>query len=413
METSMAVCSRFGLLKTIISFFTNKKEVVPRSDSDVSTVINEELDDLWSRFRERNEEGRYDIDLSKEISESFSRVSGRFSGEQLDSVHAWPRFVKIAVRSVNEPIAELVCYVNGNNYIYLTKHLSDLSKAVYKSEEEGVKNNMESFSEAFYLHILDTIDPRDIPSCLAIGRIAQRKREYARAREWFCRVIDEKDGFNGLTALLACYEEETKRELKKAKSSHAWEKVQELNKCQCAVYEEWLMKMDAVINASEEISAQYKKDYVALVTGFSRFERNRGNYGKAYELLRKIPDSFPDIYRVYTEEAMLYQFKPYINPYYNTGKAIATFIKADESINAVEPNSTVNVKSRKSILMPLANTYFNTGRYNDAVTVCDRVLDIDSNEQRAVKLKDRIADLMLLTSEGDLSPTCQSKASLN
>ena len=101
---------------------------------------------------------------------------------------------------------------------------------------------------------------------------------------------------------------------------------------------------------------------------------------------------------------MLYQFKPYNNPYYNTGKAIAAFIKADESINAVGLNCTVNVKSRKSILMPLANTYFNTGRYNDAITVCDRILDIDSNEQRAVKLKDRIADLMLLTSDEDLFP---------
>lgn len=407
METSMAMCSRFGLLKNIILLFTGKKEEIPRPEDEVSTAVKKELDKLWSLLREQNEKKLYDIDLRKEITESYCKVSSRFSAEQLDSVHAWPRFVKIAVQSEPEPIAELVNYVNTNNYIPLTKRLSNLSKSVYNYEGTEVKNNIDNFSEAVYRHILDTINPRDIPSCLALGRAAQKRGEYKQAREWFCRIIEEKDGFNGLTALLACYEEETKRELKNAKSNHVsdydpWEKVRELNKCQCAAYEEWLVKMDTIINTSAEISVQYKKDYVALVTGFARFERNRGNYDKAFELLQRIPESFPDIYRVYSEEAMLYQFKPYKNPYYDLNKAIMVFIEADESIDAGEPHCTVNAKSRKSILMPLANAYFKLGRYNDAVTVCDRVLMIDSNEQRAADLKNRIANLLPRTMAEDL-----------
>ena len=46
--------------------------------------------------------------------------------------------------------------------------------------------------------------------------------------------------------------------------------------------------------------------------------------------------------------------------------------------------------SKKSILVPLANTYFASGMYTEASDVCDIVLKIDKKEQRAIELKKRI-----------------------
>ena len=112
------------------------------------------------------------------------------------------------------------------------------------------------------------------------------------------------------------------------------------------------------------------------------------------ELLRKIPESFPDIYRVYTEEAMIYQFKSYSNPFYNIEKAIETFRKAESAMNEVEARYALTTKNKKYILMPLANSYFLCGRYEEADAVCDRVLQLDKREQRAIALKTKIASQM-------------------
>jgi hypothetical protein len=44
--------------------------------------------------------------------------------------------------------------------------------------------------------------------------------------------------------------------------------------------------------------------------------------------------------------------------------------------------------------MPLANSYFLCGRYEEADAVCDQVLQIDQKETRAITLKSKIASQM-------------------
>ena len=56
-------------------------------------------------------------------------------------------------------------------------------------------------------------------------------------------------------------------------------------------------------------------------------------------------------------------------------------------------NSTASPKSKKSILMPLANSYFQSDGYDETHDVCDSILKIDNTEQRAINLKNRIASL--------------------
>ena len=79
--------------------------------------------------------------------------------------------------------------------------------------------------------------------------------------------------------------------------------------------------------------------------------------------------------------------------YYDLEKAITEFKKADAEINAdasKDMDYARNKKSKKSILMPLANAFYMSGRYCEAAAVCDNILKIDANEQRAIELKDKI-----------------------
>ena len=62
------------------------------------------------------------------------------------------------------------------------------------------------------------------------------------------------------------------------------------------------------------------------------------------------------------------------------------FKKAEAAIN-VSRTDGVSAKSKKSILMPPANTYFQAGNYDEAEFICDRVLSIDRKEKRAIQLK--------------------------
>lgn len=394
MNFSKKIGSR--LLNGFYSLFGKKEE--PVSEVSPAEAITKEIDELWEVARKKDEGLYSEEECREKLIDSFNGIKAHFSNDQLDSAYAWPRYVKIAVHSIKEPVKELVTYVDENNYISLTKRLSDLSNSVYKGEEENARINMENFSAAVYLHILDDINPKDVPSCLALGRMSQRRREYDTARGWFERATETEDPFNGVTALLACYEDETKAVLLRGKNRYASdpelrEKVRALNESQCSVYEKWCCIVEEHINDPDETTEQYKCKYVFFMTGYARFERNRGNYDKALELLYRVPKTYPGVYRVYAEEAMLYQFKPYRNSHYCLEKAIEAFKKAEEAINTYGKNDEYSIKSKKSILMPLANTYFQSGRYDEASRVCERVLEIDSKEQRAINLKHRIDHL--------------------
>jgi len=43
-------------------------------------------------------------------------------------------------------------------------------------------------------------------------------------------------------------------------------------------------------------------------------------------------------------------------------------------------------KVKKSVLIPLANTYFMSKKYDEAMKVCNSVLSLDSHESNALKL---------------------------
>ena len=387
-----------GVLKSILLNFQKKEE--PDVEMIPAKRITKELDQLWEMRRKKEEGLCTEAECKESISQSFQAMQDLFSKEDLNSNHFWPRYVMLSIHTVEEAPLALLQYIREDNYIVLTKRFSDLYVSVQRKGEEWINSNAERFGIALYHHILEKINPADVPACLALGRYSQKRRDYKMAQFYFEKVMDTASGtaFNGVTSLLSLYEEEIKATLKMSKKNKSSveekEKANSLKKKQFEIYEAWVGKMEEKIQSASELPEQYKRDYVTLLSCYARFEKNRGNYIRAMELLRKIPENFPDIYRVYTEEAMIYQFKSYSNPFYNIEKAIETFRKAESSMNEGEARYALTTKNKKYILMPLANSYFLCGRYEEADAVCDRVLQLDKKEQRAIALKTKIASQM-------------------
>lgn len=408
------ITENFGgsVFRNLFSIFTKGQEEKEKMDlktnyevrlekdngAKLEKMLEAELDSLWKMQRKKEEGICSERECRESISTSFTKMQDCFSKEELNGISIWPKYVKIAIYAVEKPIFELLQYVKEDNYIVLTKRFSDLYVSVQRKGEEWINSNAERFGIALYHHILEKINPADVPASLALGRYSQKRRDYKMAQFYYEKVMESKSAFNGVTSMLALYEEEIKATLKMSKKNNSFaeekEKADELKNKQYEIYEAWVGKMEEQMQRSSEHSEQYKRNYITLLSGYARFEKNRGNCNRAIELLKKVPENFPDIYRVYTEEAMIYQFKSYSNPFYNIEKAIETFRKAESAMNEVEARYALTTKNKKYILMPLANSYFLCGRYEEADEVCDRVLQLDKKEQRAIALKTKIASQM-------------------
>ena len=91
---------------------------------------------------------------------------------------------------------------------------------------------------------------------------------------------------------------------------------------------------------------------------------------------------------------MLYQLKGRYkeNIYYDLDKAIESFCRAEEIFMSVGIRQRNSKTGEKSILMPLANTYYQSGRKAEALEVCNKILLLDSREWRAKELKQKIEE---------------------
>lgn len=385
-------------LNKILPIFSKKKELI--QEQSVVDVVKDEVNGLWDIVNKMNEDGQesFDVDFQKELMKSFNYIKERFTNEELEKSYAWIRYVNVMIHSKNPTNEYLIKYISADNYIFLTNRLYNLTKSIHKENDRVIVKNIEKFNEDVWHYILNNINSNDIPSCLALGKAAQKRKNYEEARKWYTRVMEMDEPFNGVTSILACYEEETKemlaniRKSKRTKTA-SFEKVHELNLQQEAIYKKWSDIMEKYLNSGDDITEQYKREYISLIAGYARFERNKGNYKGAMELLEKVPDTFPDIHRIYAEEAMLYQHKTYKNSYYSLDKSIDTFKKAYDAISKHKGSKALYNKSMKSILIPLANSYFYSKRYDEAEEICDRVLKMDSKEKSAIKLKNKIASI--------------------
>lgn len=237
------ITENFGgsVFQNLFSIFTKGQEEKEKMDlktnyevrlekdngAKLEKMLEAELDSLWKMQRKKEEGICSERECRESISTSFTKMQDCFSKEELNGISIWPKYVKIAIYAVEEPIFELLQYVKEDNYIVLTKRFSDLSASLHREGEEWMNSNIERFGIALYHHILEKINPEDVPSALALGRYFQGRGEYERAKFYYEKVMESKSAFNGVTSMLALYEEEIKATLKMNKKNKSFAEEKE------------------------------------------------------------------------------------------------------------------------------------------------------------------------------------------
>lgn len=365
--------------------------IIKPNKKSVKDALRSELDLLWSIVRCENSLNT-DVSIEQLIEDSFTRMEKKYTKNELDSVYFWPKYLKLSVNATNKIFDSIIDYLDESNYTILTRDLSNVSNSIHSSDDTIMIERVEKYAQKIYKHILNKINPKDIPSALALGRMAQGEGDYETARSWYAVI---SDSFSGITATLKCYEDEVKQLFKEQKyntDNKTQERIYKLNKEQQAIYESNYRQMRIQNESINELAEQSAKNYVALVTKYSRFERNRGNYDKALNLLESLSECPYYRYRVVVEIGMLYQHKARKNKHYDLKKALEEFKEAEELLYD-EKLDSVNSIDLKSVLMPMANTYFALGKYQKAEKTCNKILEIDPKEQRAIQLKKRVSSI--------------------
>lgn len=388
-----------NLYDTLLSkIFSRQNADNSLSNRTPKKIISDEVARLQQINNEYLEGLHSEKECIEEIESSFRQLRNEISEEQFNAKRTWIRYVNVAVRTTDEPLRELIDYINSDNYRTLSEGLTLLSNSLRQHNEKLGLRNLEVFSRVFYTHILEYISPQDTASFISLGQLARKKGDYAEARKWFEQALNSNTPFHALTSILTCYEDEIKQLLRENKQNavlnhEARKRIRELNKIQFDLYMKWSKILKNKIDSDDTVSLQDKEAYVQLMTRFSRFERDRGFYTSAFDILNQIPESFPYQHRIYCELAMLHQSRNYRNPYYNLEKSIECFQEAEKSLMASSDNDNVKI-SQKSILIPLANSYYSLKRYDDALDICEQVLQIDAKEKRALRLHDKISAVL-------------------
>ena len=308
--------------------------------------------------------------------------------------YLWSRFLRMAMPYMSGIPDTFLTYINESNYILMTSAFQKMTKGAIKNTEGCERRNLYGFMETFYKFLLEKF-PDDRPSLLALGKAYEGKKEYGAARQCYLDFMDLEDipYNNGLSALLASYENEVKDILKDREGDRMEnrQKIRKLNGFLKATYEYWQKE---IREAAESGGDDRRREFVSFVTHYARFETYQSRFEHAYELLSAVPDDYPDLFRVYGELGLLYQMKGKTkeNVYYDLDKAIESFCRAEEIFLSIGTQQRDAKVSEKCILMPLANIYYQAGRKAEALEVCNKVLLLDSREWRAKELKRKIEE---------------------
>ena len=360
-------------------------------------VVTEVIRDTKSRLDEIYGDGHGDQDACAAlVSEVFVSFMAEHEVTEDSFPYFWSRFLKMAVPYMSYIPDTFMTYINESNYVLMTSVFQKMAKGTLKDRDlkEYERSHIYGFMETFYKYLLEKF-PEDRPSMLALGKAYEGKNDYATARKYYMDFMELADTpyNNGLSSLLASYENEVKKLLKDREGDRTenLQRVHKLDGIMKATYEYWEQE---VREAAENGSDDRRREYIAFITHFSRFEIHQNRFEHAYELLSSVPDDYPNLFRVYGELGMLYQTKGRFkeNTYYDLDKAIESFCKAEGIFMNVGIGQHDAKTSEKCILVPLANTYFQVGRITEALEICNKVLLLDSREWRVKELKKKIQE---------------------
>lgn len=378
-------------------------DVLSENERIHSLLIARATSVLQNRSDEENEaSGEYASQVFSQAFSFFTELIRTKDGSKYPCI-AWLKFVNASVSFTDIIPPSLLDYVDRDNYRSLTQLMQKYVAKQRRSTKKLIQaNNACKYAGALYRRILTSIDENDIPTSLLLGELYVNDGRFDEARPLFNHVIccGGDSSFSGITALLSSYQKEIKSVLKLRKGEGSRNiacsaRLKSLNAEVTKLYRRYESGILSQIMTAKETNPKLEANYVSLISLHARFEKNRGNYCESYALLESVPTTYSNYYRIFTELGLLCQapgnqYKP--NTYYDPNKAIEMFKAAYDLLckTLEDPNDPCHAGVKKSILIPMANTFFMIGNYNDARMTCSLVLTIDHGEIRAHELLKRI-----------------------
>lgn len=334
-------------------------------------------------------------EAGKEVSASFLRiVSGQDNKKYCNQV--WIKYINLIADYMNRVPDGLLEYVTTDNYRALFNLLKNLLKGAEKYSLNHIYNTRDMALE-ICRYILENINAIDAPALLLMGNVHQRRKEFRQAQSAFKKVINSESRANGITALADCYEEEIKCLMRKLQHNECdfatKRRIKEVNGELRRLYESSIEDLRIKIDLSRDMDKTAMLDYVTVSCRFARWAKRNGDFKKSMDVLNSLPEDASEYYRVLLEKGLLYQCQENnycSNPYHDLSCALDYLKQAEEL--AVMECGKADKKLIKSILIPMANTLFSMGQYENARETCYRVIDIDPREKNALKLLDRIEE---------------------
>ena len=389
-----------NVISNLINWFGNLF-MNPKTPADITAPepkflnqVAEELNHMSFFIDEEKAQGNNELDISKLLTDSFEKMKNLTVDDGLMN-KAWMKYLGFMVKYMNQIPAVFLEWLNENNYRTIFSYVGNYVGRIGDYKTEEIKPNKADAIMQLCDYVLEKFNDKDIPALMMKGQLAQLRGRYAVAEESFMRIMVQKEGFNGMMALIDCYNEEQCKLLGKLgadkTNGEVRERVYELRRKIRSICEdnERLIKSRIEIEGSEELKTQY----TILSAKHARWARNDKDYQASLRIIREVPEDYPEYYRIVIEQAFLYQYKgtnrrP--NPFYDLNKAIEYLVKADELCEVQKHESNDLKRARKSVLMPLANTYYIMGRIDEAREICEQVLSIDSREKRAKELLEKM-----------------------
>ena len=348
----------------------------------------------------------YSCKASLMFSDAFSKVVRLITEDKRYLNTVWIKYLYQAAGFTDEIPESLLNYVDTSSYRSATALLQDhINNGKRKQESALRRERFTLYTEMVLSKILHEIDECDIPGAMLLASIQMGRGEYDASRITYHHILDANTGtdFNVMTATIASYEREIKylcdakyKTCDKELASQYAAKINSINRTLDQFFGEFEHTIKTRIEESNENDRRkLKRQYVSLVTNHARQEKKQGHFRACYELLSSIPTDYPSQYRVFTEYGFLYQCQGSgrnQNPFYSLTEAAKMFHQAYYELNTQDLDQA-NKVSRKSVLIPLANTYYADKKYAEAKSICMMVLQIDSTEKNASSLLRRIKQM--------------------
>lgn len=340
-------------------------------------------------------------EIAEEISAAFTRrveAVGEHRKEDRIDVK-WANHLRFAARYTDVCPRSLLEYITAENYRCLSSLLNSFRNTIC---EEPARSNFLRFARLAHQRILDEIAPDDAPSHLFMGNCLLNEHDFEGARAHYWAMIESGSDYHGITALSSAYEREIRWLLDRkyndenADSRKIDRRIRDINIRLSDLYGTWTQKYRALIPDApdEKTRRELQLRYASLTAKYARNAKCRGNYHKCHSILTDHPMDGPGTSRIMTELGLLFQtpgnrHRP--NPYYDPHGAIEMLDKALHALEAETPDAQKGSSQyrggQKSILVPLANTYYACGQYAQAIRICDKVLALDKREEKAIQLK--------------------------